>query len=335
MSRGKFLRRRPCIPPELRDLSVAELRECDGLQVMFCHETFPARERRRSQLHDETYPDRLRENCLDPKTAERAELGFRPGVTPPSRVRGDIMKNTIRVTQKYASGLATLALVILSCLLLPNDRSIGAAPKAQPSDKNAAAPIDQKRARMALGQVPLSFEVNRGQFAPQVQFVSRGIGYKAFLTQTETVFVLRKPEAADAATVNENGLREKVKGATHAERAAALNQLRQEQAAQRAASKAVVRMSLEGANVAPKVSGLEELPGKINYFRGNDEQKWIRDVPTYGRVLYEQVYPGVDLIYYGQGRQLEYDLVVAPGADPNRIAFNFEGAERLEVDSTK
>ena len=68
------------------------------------------------------------------------------------------MKNTIRVTQKYASGLATLALVILSCLLLPNDRSIGAAPKAQPSDKNAiAAPVlaDQKRARMALSQVPL------------------------------------------------------------------------------------------------------------------------------------------------------------------------------------
>src|SRR5205085_5771014 len=247
------------------------------------------------------------------------------------------MKNTIRVTQKYASGLATLALVILSCLLLPNDRSIGAAPKAQPSDKNAmAAPVlaDQKRARMALGQVPLSFEMNRGQFAPQVQFVSRGIGYKAFLTQTETVFVLRKPATADAATVNENVLRERVKGATHAERAAALKQLRQEQATQRAASKAVVRMSLEGANVAPKVSGLEELPGKINYFRGNDPQKWTRDVPTYGRVLYEQVYPGIDLIYYGQGRQLEYDLVVAPGADPNQIAFNFEGAERLEVDVT-
>src|SRR5438105_9891625 len=170
----------------------------------------PARERRRGQLHDKTYPDRLRENCLDRKIAERAELGFRPGVTPPSRVRGEYhedefcrssgkvpqpsavkgepMKNTIRLTQKYASGLATLALVILSCLFLPNDRSIGAAPKAQPSDKNAmAAPVlaDQKRARMALGQLPLSFEMNRGQFAPQVQFVSRGAGYKAFLTQPE------------------------------------------------------------------------------------------------------------------------------------------------------
>ena len=194
----------------------------------------------------------------------------------------------------------------------------------------AAVRADQKRARLALGQLPLSFEMNRGQFDPQVQFVSRGTGYKAFLTQSETVFVLRKPSASNA---NEKNALEKVKGATRAERAAELTRLRKEEAAARAASKAVVRMSLIGANPAPRITGMDELPGKINYFRGNNEQKWITDVPTFRRVMYAGIYPGIDLVYYGNGRDLEYDLVVAPGADPNQIGFNFDGAERLEVNA--
>ena len=92
-------------------------------------------------------------------------------------------------------------------------------------------------------------------------------------------------------------------------------------------------MSLVGANAAPAVSGLEELPGKINYFRGNAENKWITGVPTFRKVSFAAVYPGIDLVYYGKGSQLEYDLVVAPGADPSQIAFDFDGAERLEVDA--
>jgi hypothetical protein len=115
--------------------------------------------------------------------------------------------------------------------------------------------------------------------------------------------------------------------------AAQAKQEREERAAQRAASKAVVRMSLVGANAASSVSGVEELPGKINYFRGSDDKKWITGVPTFRKVSFAGVYPGIDLVYYGKGRQLEYDLVVGPGANPSQIAFNFDGAERLEVDA--
>ena len=231
-----------------------------------------------------------------------------------------------------ASFIFTLGLIGLTYLLLPNGDSIGAAPRISPTASTqkamAAARADQQSARMALGQLPLSFEANRGQFPPEVQFASRGAGYKAFFTQNEAVFVLRKP--GTAATTS-NGPNVKSQG-TNAERAAQLQRERQERAAQRAAAKAVVRMSLVGANLAPAVSGMESLPGKINYFRGNDEAKWITDVPTFRKVSYAAVYPGVDLVYYGKGRELEYDLVVAPGADPNQIAFNFDGAERLEVD---
>lgn len=81
------------------------------------------------------------------------------------------------------------------------------------------------------------------------------------------------------------------------------------------------------------MTGQDGLPGKINYFRGNDEQKWITGVPTFRRVSLGGVYPGIDLVYYGKGGQLEYDLVVAPGADASQIAFDFDGAERLEVDA--
>ncbi|MBI3303648.1 MAG: SBBP repeat-containing protein [Deltaproteobacteria bacterium] len=82
---------------------------------------------------------------------------------------------------------------------------------------------------------------------------------------------------------------------------------------------------LVGTNPNPRVAGLEELPGKVNYFRGNDPQRWRTDIPTYARTKYQDVYPGVDLVYYGDQRQLEYDFVVAPGADPGVIRLAFDG----------
>ncbi len=89
---------------------------------------------------------------------------------------------------------------------------------------------------------------------------------------------------------------------------------------------AVVRMQLSGANAAA-VSGDEPLPGKSNYFIGNDPAKWRRDIPQFARVRYQSVYPGIDLVYYGKQGQLEYDFELAPGADPKAIAFTFEGTQ--------
>ena len=96
---------------------------------------------------------------------------------------------------------------------------------------------------------------------------------------------------------------------------------------------AVVRMKLLGANPTPRASGLEPLPGIVNYFIGNDPEKWHANIPTYGKVQYDGVYPGIDLVYYGTNqRQLEYDFVVAPGADPKQIALTFDGADKIEID---
>jgi photosystem II stability/assembly factor-like uncharacterized protein len=95
---------------------------------------------------------------------------------------------------------------------------------------------------------------------------------------------------------------------------------------------AALRMKLVGADPAAKVIGLDQLPGKSNYFIGNDPKKWRVNVPNYARVKYEHVYRGIDLVYYGDNRQLEYDFIVAPGADPNRICFAVAGVDKLQID---
>ncbi len=99
------------------------------------------------------------------------------------------------------------------------------------------------------------------------------------------------------------------------------------------ATDSVLRMKLVGASANAAVTGAEELPGKSNYFIGNDPAKWRTNVPNYAKVRYQNVYPGVDLVYYGsQGGQLEYDFVVAPGADPHAIGLSFQGAGQIRVD---
>jgi hypothetical protein len=138
--------------------------------------------------------------------------------------------------------------------------------------------------------LPLLFEPNQGQVAAPVKFLAHGAGYGLFLTADEAVLDLRRA----------------VKG--------------------QPSSGGVVRMRLDGANSSAAVSGVSPLPGKDSYFIGNDPSKWRRDIPQFARVQYQAVYPGVDLVYYGNQGQLEYDFRVAPSADPNQIAFSFQGA---------
>jgi RHS repeat-associated protein len=93
-------------------------------------------------------------------------------------------------------------------------------------------------------------------------------------------------------------------------------------------------MRLTGAtrNLAPTIAGRERQPGISNYIRGNDPAQWRSGVPHYAKVQYDQVYPGIDLVYYGNPQQLEYDLVVAPGADPGQIRLSFEGVDGMRID---
>jgi photosystem II stability/assembly factor-like uncharacterized protein len=95
---------------------------------------------------------------------------------------------------------------------------------------------------------------------------------------------------------------------------------------------AAVEMELVGANAAPRISGVNETAGKTNYITGSDRRMWRTNVPNFQKVLYEGVYPGIDLVYYGNQRQLEYDFIVAAGGDPKSISLKFEGARQVRVD---
>ena len=94
----------------------------------------------------------------------------------------------------------------------------------------------------------------------------------------------------------------------------------------------VVRISLPGSNPRPVIEGIDPLASRANYFLGQRRENWHAGVPTYRRVRYRSVYPGIDLIYYGSGKQLEYDFVVTPCADPRRIRLRFSGSDAVRID---
>jgi hypothetical protein len=168
------------------------------------------------------------------------------------------------------------------------------------------------RVSEGYGKLPLHFEANRGQTHKDVRFLSRGPGYSLYLTAGEAVLVLAKPNP-------------------DSKRDARGTQARPDAPAR--IRSVALRMGLEGAEPKPLASGLEELPGTANYFIGKDPAKWRTNVPTYAKVQYQNVYPGIDLVYYGNQRQLEYDFVLAPGADPKKIVLGFRGADKLEIDA--
>jgi len=151
----------------------------------------------------------------------------------------------------------------------------------------------QARVRNAYGKLSLSFEANQGQTDDQVQFLARSQGMSLFLTATETVLVLpsrplpgRVPLSASPPT-----------------------------------APTVLRMHFVGSNPVPQVAGPEQLPGTSNYFLGNDPTQWRTHIPTFAKVTYREMYPGSAVLYYGTPHQLEYDLLVAPGADPSTITL--------------
>jgi hypothetical protein len=169
------------------------------------------------------------------------------------------------------------------------------------------------RAVDSLPALSLGFEPNRGQADPQVKFVSRHPGYSVCLLSQEAVFVLSK---ADANVATEGDSHDAMLGAERM---------------RRQTKQTVLRLKLIHSNPNPRVVCTEELPGFANWFVGKDPEKWLSHIPTYGRITFLEVYPGIDLVYHGNRHQLEFDFIVQPGANPGAISLAMEGADSLEV----
>jgi len=197
----------------------------------------------------------------------------------------------------FSLGRSTIA-PSLTCVVL------AALLAASCSPAMAAAP-----AGLAPGGSPsLAFEPNQGQADPAVKFLARGRGYGLFLTPTETLMVLVPQDRGGLG------------GRRPSAMAAPIQPPR------------VVRMRLEGADANSRLVGVDQRPGRSHYLVGQPGQ-WRRDVPTFARVHRAGVYPGISLEFYGTERQLEYDFVVAPGADPHAVVMAFEGADALRLDA--
>jgi hypothetical protein len=141
-----------------------------------------------------------------------------------------------------------------------------------------------------------------------VRFVSRGPGYTLFLTADEAVLAMKQGRAPSTPS-------------------------RRARDVQRRDTRVdVVRMRVVGARPDAEIAGREQLPGRVNYLVGRDPARWRTGIPTYARVHYRDVYPGIDLVYHGDQRRLEYDFVVRAGADPKKIRLAFEGAGRPTID---
>ncbi len=167
--------------------------------------------------------------------------------------------------------------------------------RAVVSASNAAA---RARIAEAYEKLPMSFEANRGQANEAVKFLARGDGYNLSLATSEAVLLLRasnKPGQTPRTTF--------------------------------------LRMKFAGANPLPRIEGMDEMASRSHYLIGNDQSRWRRDVPHYAKVRYREIYRGVDLVFYGNQRQIEYDFILQPGANPAAIKLEFEGVDRMEIDA--
>src|SRR5205085_10166064 len=198
---------------------------------------------------------------------------------------------------------ALLLISLLHSLVLPAPFTNVSAHDGKAENSTALEPVvataqeTAAQAREAFGKVSLTFEANEGQTDPQVNFLTRANGATVFLTPTEAVFALSVPSADAGAATASKLLDPRARANTIAP-----------------TQTAVLRMQVAGANPQPSVEGLEKREGIVNYFIGNDPEKWHASIPTFERVSYGSVYPGVDMVYYGDRGRLEYDFVVQPGA---------------------
>lgn len=188
--------------------------------------------------------------------------------------------------------IRTLLLVAITVLAVSGGTTAGVIRVSVDDSDVAASSGAGGEIDAAYGKLPLAFEANEGQTDASVDFMARGKGYSLFLTPGEAVLSLDGAGDGDGS---------------------------------------VIRVALVGAEADPQATGVDELAGVNNYLIGNDPSEWRTGIPTFAKVRYEGVYPGIDLDFYGNPGLLEYDFIVAPGVSPDQIALAIAGSDGLAI----
>jgi Beta-propeller repeat len=199
-----------------------------------------------------------------------------------------------------------------------------------PPQTKAGSLLAQARLRASFAALPLAFEQNQGQVDSQVKYMARGDGYKLFLTSSDAVLTL-KPSASRRISKPRLTMEQRLLGYSRQTHKVIRVKSRPE-SSNHSSSMAAITMHVVNGNAGAKIEGRGEVAGKVNYFIGNDPKKWHANVPEFESVSYAGIYPGIDLVYHGEQKQLEFDFVVAPLAKAENIALNFAGVQRMTTD---
>ena len=222
------------------------------------------------------------------------------------------------MSTKHRSERPSLPVFLILSLCLSLAMCVSSQCTDQPAAANSAA---TQRARAAFGSLPLTFEPNQGQADSQIKYMTHWHGYSLFLTPNEAVFAMpigpQNSALLDALSQKQNT----PTGMTRTGSAVPASPN----------AESVIRMTMPGANSQPAITSEDQQPGVKNYFIGNDPKNWHTNIPAFARVRYHDVYPGVDVVYHG-AHQLEFDMVVRAGANPDKIELSFAGAQRLNTD---
>ena len=242
---------------------------------------------------------------------------------------------TDRTTTAYRRPIALISSLVLGLALLPVAGGAQGALLSSPITHNAASGAASRAPARAYPALPLSFEPNRGQTDFHVRYLARGHGYTLFLTRSGAVLHFTRPSAP---TCTPGSL------LSHMARTSALTTVRLDLSrsvtchdllrsghgsgpgvgSRQSGGEGVLRLTFPGAAAHPTLIPQGQLPGAVSYLHGRDPRGWRTSLPTYARVAYRNVYPGTDLVYYGHAGQLEYDFVLAPGADPRALRLRLD-----------
>ena len=205
--------------------------------------------------------------------------------------------NSTDIKKRSIPNLMKLALIALTAAVLP-----AIAPAAAPS---------MTEARQTILQTPLAFEPNQGQADPAYRFVSRGAGFALGIGDSELALRLDRSVSSDP-TLTPLQRRQQLEEASRA-------------------NTPTITLLFSGTSNADKLSAEAPLPGVSNYFTSPVPAQSPTAVPHYGKVRWSGAYPGIDVVYYADRRQLEYDFVVSPGASPDPIAVSLAGISSLKL----
>ena len=201
-------------------------------------------------------------------------------------------KSKIGSKCRWPVGLLAAALMISASAAPNTSRTMLVKKSLNAPSANVPSSVKSEtmaKARATLMNLPLTFEVNRGQTDSQAKYLGRAKHYVIFMTP-------------DGTTLRIN-------------------------------SQAVLRMKLQNANTSAKIQGEDLKASYSNYYIGNDPSKWLSHVSHFGQVRYENVYEGIDVVYRGDERDVEYDFVVKPGVDPSQIRMIYEGADSIAINA--